>query len=294
MQAQNAREYQAVREELTTLRQCVTNYVGFVLSGSAVAFWSLTGKISEPMQAGEAAIVLAMVSMLVLFLLSYKFTSHNRYAGYCKLLTQEEFGGDPGITGDLFCWEICVDKLRKSDSKREGLLPECRDCHIPGIRSVESRIRCISGSKPEIDKLSWLKGLGLLLPLSGPEKEGSWKFPVYVARLFAAVNFIFMVFAAYFLLHGSIGGSVRVFRGYTVPKGFLLFSVGLVLLVFLWVTFASQLYKQMAGSETVEAFCWKFLPIRYGFARELDPTLSYRLRGLPREANSLAQGAGAS
>jgi hypothetical protein len=95
MQAQNVTEYLEIRKEIADLKDCITTYVGFVLAGSATAVWGLAGRTSDSenghIAMALASIFLSFVSIFVLFLLSYKFTSHNRYVGYSKLLTHEEF-----------------------------------------------------------------------------------------------------------------------------------------------------------------------------------------------------------
>jgi hypothetical protein len=60
-------------------------------------------------------------------------------------------------------------------------------------------------------------------------------------------------------------------------------AVGLLLI--LWRKFLSKLFEQMCGSETVEAFCWKFLPIRAYFLQELNDKddkddIKYKLVGV--------------
>src|SRR5438067_87634 len=114
MQLQNVSEYKAMRHELTHVRNCIGRYFGFVIFGAGPAFWLLAAKASEKILDAEmscAAILFADVSMLILFLLSYKFTSHNRYAGYSKLLTHEHFSAKAALDKHIYLWEICVDIL---------------------------------------------------------------------------------------------------------------------------------------------------------------------------------------
>lgn len=272
MQCQNVKEYEGIRSELTTLRNCVTLYVGFVVSGSAAAFWGLVARTDDKVHIGLAALLLAIVSVFILFLLSYKFTSHNRYAGYTKLLTQESFGQNCGLECDLFCWEICLDRLRESDCERHGLTRECSDCRILGLEDIASHVVPISGIKPSKDKGSFWRGW-ILIGHAGKEASGSWKFPIYVVRIFAAIDLMFALFAVYFLVPPN---------GKRLIPPPLYLAVLLPLLLILWTVILSKLYKQMAGSETVEAFCWKFVPIRYHFLHEFDRGLNYEIKGLGR------------
>ena len=106
-----------------------------------------------------------------------------------------------------------------------------------------------------------------MLSWSG-EKSGSWRFPLYVARVFAAINITLIYFGVYPFFAVS---------GHRYQRTGLVFLF--CILIVLWVQFLSKLHKQMLGSETVEAFCWKFVPIRAQLIRELNNNGSYFLVG---------------
>lgn len=277
MQAQNVEEYKAIREELARVRSCVTSYVSFVVLGSGPAFGFLASKTSEKtsdLAMGFAAILLAIVSTLVLFLLSYKFTSHNRYAGYSKLLTHERFRKQAIADEDIYFWEICLDRLRASDRDKERwkyLLKYCEENrkYIPTIPDLRLLIERFSGPAPKVDKRAWIKGWPLLL--WSHENSGSWKLPLYIARIFGTINLAFIVFAVIFFLRSLRYGNFRVEHCALVS----LFPV----LLLLWMAFISKLYRQMLGSEQVETFCRKFAPFRIQLLRELDAEIAYELIG---------------
>jgi len=287
MQSQNLAEYKAVREELAHVRSCITTYVRYVVMGSAPAFWFLAGRTSErPSGLGMSfsAILLSLGSMLILFLLSYKFTSYNRYAGYGKLLTHEHFESkNPArsvsslLDKCVFYWEISVDRLRAADCDStvfQDLLAFCSQLSIPGFELHE-----VIGAMSKRDRLGWLKGWALIFSCSR-EKSGSWKLPLYIARIFGAINLVLIFFAGYFLFAGNVYQRS--------PFGFSAILMLLVLLMALWEVFVAKLYKQMLGSETVEAFCCRFTPIRAQLLTEISADLEYKLRGvskarLPRE-----------
>lgn len=298
MQAQNVAEYQEIRKELAALKECITTYVGFVLVGSAAAVWGLAVNTSgvgpRHMAMALASILLAWVSVLVLFLLSYKFTSHNRCAGYCKLLMHEELEGGYPLAKDLFLWEICVDRLRASHFDK-GLLREyCREVKMWtfGVENLEERV-CRYLAPKEKFPASLKKGLAksfagvwLLLVGSG-EKSGSWKFPVYVSRIFAAIDAILVSFAAFFLYTADHFGWLRT-----------LVIALFCLLAGAWIKFLAKLYDQMAATEMVESFCWRFVPIRARLLHEFDVNLKYHLKAVspasPATTKSYAAAAGVS
>lgn len=286
MQIQNVAEYLEIRKELTALKDCITTYVGFVLVGSAAAVFGLAGRASdgEPVQIAMAlgSIFLCLISTCVLFLLSYKFSSHNRYVGYSKLLAHEELKSDSLSPNSLFLWEICVDKLRDCNYKKDLLWRYCKQVQpwTFGVGSLRARIEEQVNEVPQ--SATSLRGLLLLLFGTG-EKRGSWKFPVSVARVFAALNFILVLFAGYFF-HAA--PSFYWLRRVTV--------VLFVLLVFAWLMFLSKLYDQVAGIERVESFCWLFVPIRSKFLHQLYPGLKYHLKMVSEIGSSgTSKGAGA-
>jgi hypothetical protein len=221
---------------------------------------------------GLASIFLCLVSVFVLFLLSYKFSSHNRYVGYSKLLAHEELDGATNPSS-LFLWEICMDRLRARNYRKTLLSRYCEEIQqwTPGADDLKRRIdKQIKDSEPS---LRYIRGLGLLF-LGRGEEKGSWKFPVSVARVFAAVNFI-LVLCAFYFCHGAPGyHKLRWVAG------------GLfALLILAWLIFLSKLYAQVAGIERVESFCWLFVPIRSKLLREIYPNLQYRLKMVSEEEN---------
>jgi len=272
MQPQNVAEYTAIREELTTLKNCITNYVGFVVAGSATAFWGLAGRASEKgperLAMATMAMLLAIVSVLILFVLSYKFTSHNRYVGYSKLLTHEKFLQGVPADIDIFSWEICLDWLRAADFDPNPLLIDC-DALGKAIKSagnLRAEVAPYLGPSASRDQSSMQKGAALLVWRSSREDSGSWWFPLYVTRIFAAIDVVFISFAIYFF-----------FFPLSKYWYFCIFIFLFSALILLWMKFLSKLHKQMGGSETIEAFCWKFVPIRVKFLRELAPDIGYEL-----------------
>lgn len=302
MQAENVKEYLEIRKEVAELKSCITTYVGFAIGGSATAVWALAGRTShgplEDMAAALAAILLALVSVFVLFLLSYKFFSHNRYVGYSKLLTHEDYREKCQNPSDIFLWEISLDRLRgfslpsgdddknkkgkkRKKDKRELLHRYCDEVQgwTFGVDNLKERVDEHVQSKPAL--LKALYGIVLLLFGIG-EKPGSWKFPVYVARIFAAINVIFVVFAAYFL------------RGFSPGRPHVAFAVLTLILVLSWLRFLVRLHDLMSGIETVESFCWQFVPIRAKLLRDFDPQLEYRLKAVTPPAKAHAKGAAPS
>ncbi|HMC32299.1 MAG TPA: hypothetical protein VKL99_15805 [Candidatus Angelobacter sp.] len=306
MQAQNVKEYKAIREELAKVRSCITSYVSFVVLGSAPAFGFLASTLSKDssyLAMGFASGLLGLVTALVLFLLSYKFTSCNRYAGYTKLLAHESFKSEQLSDKAIFLWEICVDRLRATDCYEGEWKTRLKYCeanrhYIPDIEDLASLVAPYSGPSPSKDRKAWL--YVLWLPISW-KRENSWQLPLYLARIFGTIILAFLVFGIMFLVR-----SVKTSHLSHLHVEHIALICLFVAVILLWLTFVAKLYRQLRGSETVEAFCRKFLPIRLELLRDLkakdeekDPQkprdgFFYRLVGttvLP-EDKTLGAGAG--
>jgi hypothetical protein len=269
MTSQTLREYQLIREEMKLVKECMTTYVGFVLGGTGLAVYGLTSLGSKDvgyLGMAYTAFMMSLLVALVLLILFYKFHSHNRFAGYCKLLSQETFnysGLSPAP--DIFGWEICLEWLRRSEA-RPGMLSEfaretvLTDPTQDGLLRVLARYAVDqAGSWRKKQRLSWLGLERLASTIFDRTTTTSWGFPSFVAGVFFVLCSGFLVFAGYC--------TVSAFTCHCTPlkDRIVLIAVGLSVLVvqaFLWRSFCIRLHRLMASSTTVEGFFWRFLPIR--------------------------------
>lgn len=286
MQPQNVDEYRMCRAELDSLKGCMTAYIGFVLGGAAAAFVALGSlekdKINAPFL-GLMCLALSLTVSFVFLVLVYKFASHNRFAGYCKLLTQERFTGD---AGPLILWEICMDWLRASDVDPAFLLARCPPHAIPATPDqgkqhlaadhLSQRV-AFCYSKDGADWGAKRRGAWHLLQFLfwGRSLDASWRYPLYVASTFASLVLIFGMIGWVLVLQADdMTGIASSWR-----HGLLWVATALQLL--LWLRFLGKLHSLMLGSNTVDANCWKFLPIRYELVRQaLGESCGYRLIGV--------------
>lgn len=119
MQAQNVDEYTLIRAELNGLKDCITHYVQMALGGAGVliAAYAALQDGDLGLQRGIASAGAAFVVTLILDVVFYKFHSHNRYAGYCKLLARESYPW-PDDREQIHMWEECVGALREASRAR--------------------------------------------------------------------------------------------------------------------------------------------------------------------------------
>jgi hypothetical protein len=60
-----------------------------------------------------------------------------------------------------------------------------------------------------------------------------------------------------------------------VASGVAVILAAMALQAYMWLRFAGKLYCLGKGCLTVDAYCWRFVPIRYNFLLTYDPKLTY-------------------
>lgn len=282
MEAQCLKEYELVREEMLSLKECMTSYVGYVLGGSGIALFGLASFGTS--QAGLASIaitslILSLLVSLILLILFYKFNSHNRFAGYCKLLSHETFQLPP-LKSDtqLFSWEICVERLRHAEVEPEVLqkLAGLRTYDEPSEEGLKLMLERYAGRsakvsmdyEPPVDTDSFWHGLRrLFLAVIGDSKTDSWGFPPYIVAVFFVLCAGFLGLGLYCSVRILILSTTASYERF-VP---LIVAIMIVVTeVLLWILFCRRLHSLMIGSTTVDAFFWRFLPIRAHFLSAHD------------------------
>jgi DNA polymerase elongation subunit (family B) len=274
MRSESLQEYRLIRDEMKAVKDCMNSYIGYVLGGSGAAVFGLTALASVRVNYAAMAYTALMMSLLVsmvLLVIIYKFYSHNRYAGYCKLLSQELFlSQEDGQGADLFTWEICVQRLRAAETSpkllldwaSEGKTAEPEESGLQWIimQYVGDPTGAPRHRAAPVDKWRFWRGLRrLVLALCGRSRTNSWGFPPFVVAVFFVVCTGFWAFGGY-----SGVMALQDFMDSPANNGALAFVVATVCVAqcLLWFRFCGRLEALMEGSATVEAFFWKFLPIR--------------------------------
>ena len=280
---------------MQSIKDCITNYMGFTVGGTAAAIGALLAV--DPLKVSHellciGALVLASIATLLLCILIYKFNSHNRYAGYCKLLSHERYALDKDSEGKiadwksdwtaLHAWEVCMDRLRESDRDITVLLYPPALKNVKGLISDElekklKKLDRIDG----LDKLGHFSGgVSLILksPFSAAEGAESWLFPVYVVTVFAAITAVFLSYALYLICDG--------YAGYLVTWANAANSILIACLLMAWKRVFLAVSVIMKGRGTVDSFCWRFIPIRYRLLEDCGALKEYTLVGVG--ANSRA------
>ncbi len=271
MQSENVEEYKLVRAEMITVKDCITKYIGFVLGGSSAAVYgiALMGKNSDnQLLMMPVCFAISIIIHFVLLVLFYKFHSHNRFAGYCKLLNHERYNPPlPQSTKEFsfFAWEVSVDKLRYWDTHQE-LLNEKKDIKITNmdIEKLKSFLKQMHENRRE----NFVKGFGILWSaILGKGEFRSWAFPPLVVAMFFILSFGFFITGCIFFIKLipsiSIANLIIILLAFGGAQGWL------------WYRYLGKLHALMEGSTTIDAFFWKFMPVRASFLNSHDITPEY-------------------
>ncbi len=254
-----------------SIKACITTYMGYVLSGAGAGLFGMAAirKSTDVYFMSYASASIAVVISLVLFVIFYKFNSHNRGAGYCKVLTHELYDSqsdDKDSVSDLLSWEICVHKLRDSDSNRSMYLNNLDHVNLKGLDMdiFKTALSNTVGSDPEIDRHKYFEGWKIIiksLVFSFKKRSSSWGYPIFVSNIFFVLTSIFMIVSLYNFFDLLIAHTQEM----DIHENFFHFISAFSVVIFLtvlWTALAGKLYALMYGSSTVNAFFLRFLPTR--------------------------------
>lgn len=274
MQKENEKEFALLRTEMLNVKGCITQYLGYVFAGSGAAVYGIARmNQSADSTYGTAmatlAFAISFIISLVALVLFYKFHSHNRFAGYCKLLNHERYEVPPSFTRDSFySWELAVGRLRcmgKDEKSIKSLVePVNLNDKIKKDKLEKYLLSLVEDDKKRIR--SYCKGTMILLKaLYGKIETNSWGYPPLVTSICFIFSFGFL-FSGHFL---------RIQKCSTSKLLFLISIAITIIQLFLWMRLSGKLYSLMAGSTTVQSFFWKFLPIRASYLTNYDITPYY-------------------
>ena len=265
-------EYKLMKQEIASLKSCVTTYFGYLIGGTGAALFGLGTFKVNPVVTPLISFLLSIVVSMLLLILLYKFNSHNRASGYCKLLNHERENEKrkDDTNPDLISWELCITKLRESDLSDEVFAQSVDEYKGElGVDKLRKKLGYLSGERPKIDNQKVNKGIALLLSSirSGSVKSNSWTFPGYVMVVFFFISTLFFVLGCTLPF---VSSEENVSWEIVITTALLVGAVQR----YMWKGFLGKYYTLMAGSSTVDAFCWKFIPSRseYLISKGISPT----------------------
>lgn len=292
MERENIKEYGFVRDETEFIRDCITTYMGYAISGSGAALFGLAAlKFSEGEPRIPTALIaftLALILSLVLAILIYKFNSHNRYVGYARIITDEVYKTTKGTPsnhdGAHTAWEICMERLRMIQGDANEFITLCNAATIAWSRPTDAKkgidwmVNSYIGGRmePLLDRHRTSRGIWqLCLALFGKTKTTSWAFPPYVVAVFFVLVAIYLVIAIYCVATLTFERSSGIYENHKliVLQAYSVFVI--TVLLFLWRAFCRKLCLLMIGSLTVDSYSFKFLIVRAAFLNDRGISPAY-------------------
>ncbi|MDD4874380.1 MAG: hypothetical protein PHE15_05330 [Dehalococcoidales bacterium] len=270
----NQKEIELIRKEMTSLKDCITKYVGYVFAGSGAAVYGIArmNRLQDSILNNDISFGMSFVSFVISVIISfitviifYKFHSHNRYAGYCKVLSHEKYTFPDGKEIKLtFSWEMAVGKLRCLDLDSEKMKELIKKTKINKISEKEKeklgdRIVELIDS---IDKKGkFFDGLKILaIALTGKVESRSWAFPPFVTSICFILSLGFVA-AGHFLAFN---------KGFSFNFLLVIAIITSIFQIVLWWRLIKKLDDLMNGNLTVESFFLKLLPIRSSYLNSYD------------------------
>jgi len=275
-------EYKIICEEMSSIRNCITNYIGLTVGSAGAAAAFLTAMVKSDWDVSFVVALSLVLSLLVTGVASiifYKFNSYNRLAGYRKLLEQESSSDQ--INNLPFCWETLLGKMLKSPDDGNSNYFSIMKINVQKIilenhKLLKSQEKIIEQKLEEIKNETvkekmFFKGWEILINayFFKRNESYSWGFPPIPAALLFFLIFSFLVTAMITLIVSPI------------PSVFLyIFNILFLVIVsgiqaFVWHHFLKNLYKLMQGSSTIQSYFWQYLPDRIEFLKQQGITPEY-------------------
>ena len=273
MHLKNRHEHALILDEMSKIRECITNFTGYVLGGSGILTAILVAGAStkiEATQIGYTSLLSSVIISLVLLIILYKFNSHNRMAGYCKVLSHENYHIADGDNNNIFVtWEICIGRLMHyslpSNSPKEVYRSIEKLCQLINSEDINKRqliklVYYITVTPSPIDNAKFLKGFKVIYEvLTNRLNTESWAYPAYITSIFLSITLTMITFGVTATMINFLGVDKTIISNWTLP----IFCCFIMLLQFyLWRGFIGKLFCLMSGTATVDAFFWRFLAIR--------------------------------
>lgn len=257
------KEVRLLRSELVELKRCLTTYLGFIFAGASAAGFGLLrlGQMASEndfLAAGLGILTLGLSFMMdfITIIIFYKFNSHNRLAGYCKLLSHEILSDNDKMKlkdlNENFSWPFLIGKLCSLEFGWEKIRSLLNSIQIKDPTIDPKKFE--KYFKPKSCPTSIPKSICMIFrAIAGNLKTSSWAFPPYITAICFILCILLYFSSIYIAIVSDFADSVKLLIV------FLFFgSIHLII----WNHLIRKLYRLMQGDLTVHSYMLKFLPIR--------------------------------
>lgn len=283
MNKRNLKEYQTIKQEINEIKSCITRYVAILFGESGLSFF-LTIYIKEKDVSGNSfPLILFLLfsiglTLSIFYVLIYKFKSHNRYAGYIKLINQEvqhAYDEEEQRRDPIIAWELVMSKFVNSPDTKEYPYERVGKMSFQGIEETDLRDKWdkLHSSNKKADRKASLKGLTLIINQILPinlkkiffremfERPKGWSYPVSIANVVYVFVLFFVGLGTYILTNSKCtfdANESLIMSLFIVP-----------ILIMLYRSFG-DIHKLVYGSKTIESYCWLFLFPRVEILNKFD------------------------
>ncbi len=292
MENNTIKEYEILRGEMLSVKECITNYIGFVLGGSGIASISMIGIVAARGKDLDGIVklenLLALFSMTFLFIsllisfvlliLYYKFTSHNRFAGYCNLIGMEKHLYGNNMIKSIIGWENVLEIQREYSSNLKLYVDLIDNLFVAVDKDkLKGLLNSKLNRKNEVAKGKFSKGiLFIIKAMFFDYKARSWAFPPYVVSMFFFLVSWFYIIGLIIYLY--LYGLYLPYDNINIQSLAMAIVISIsITQVFLWRKYIHKLDALMDGANSVSSSCILLLPARVKYLNRWKIVPSYEL-----------------
>ena len=306
------KEYELLKKDLTDMKQYINTYLGYIIGSNGVLM--VIASIFFKGNPNETLIMFGLfyVSLITLFLLyniiRYKFNSHNKLAGFVRLISQEndysKYNGNNDNShikinepnGIILSWEYIM--ARWETSIEQSKCPKNKFKRLKfdfdfnnddtykktNYEAIKEHFLCDLIFKNNRKKKFWRNILSLKRNSRKYAKYhfDSWKYPRNVFNSFFTIYLFISVVIVLLISNAEINNCVNVFNYSFELSPEILYLVWFFPSILFLLYFRIDLYRVLQKDKSSDYYCWSFLPFRvkqlnqYSIVPVFSSTFYYR------------------
>jgi len=307
------KEYELLKKDITDIKKYINDYIGYIIGTNGVAFGLFAYLSLDKGSSFDAKFISLFLGLSILFFLYsiviYKFNSHNKLAGYIRLLTQEVdyidlnkkdntcVCSDVNFQGSFLSWEFVMSRWdslivrnncpRKTfESLQFYFQPQNFELDLDTAKTKdELKFEFFNKKKKSLKKkrcdfmcklifLNYQK-LDSLISVFKPQKKIYSKYHISSWKYPKVIFLIFTVLYSFFLF-SLIAILILPYYGYLKPFKpssfhFLVYFIPIVISLLMYFLFFFKEYiRVLRKDKSVDFYCWAFLPFRVKLLNQYD------------------------
>jgi len=307
------KEYELLKKDITDIKKYINDYIGYIIGTNGVAFGLFAYLSLDKNSSFDAKFISLFLGLSILFFLYsiviYKFNSHNKLAGYIRLLTQEVdyidlnkkdntcVCSDVDFKGSFLSWEFVMSRwdsliVRNNCPRKtfEGLQfyfqPQNSELDIDITKTKDKlKFKYFKENREGLKekrcdfmcKLVFLnyKKLDSLISVFKRQKKIYSKYHISSWKYPKVIFLIFSVLYSFFFF-SLIAVLILPYYGYLKPPNsssfhFLVYFTPIIISLLMYFLFFFKEYiRVLKKDKSVDFYCWAFLPFRVKLLNQYD------------------------